>query len=146
MDHAAARVVHGQGPVRRALHKGYGLICFNRPPRTKFPIIPPRVRQSGLGLAQHGCISKRRRSHARAMLVEAAWAAAKAPGRLRAFFLRTRARRGHQITAVAIARKLAVLCWHMLTKNADYQWARRIPPVWTALPGRAGMTGAAMFA
>ena len=34
----------------------------------------PRVRQSGLGLAQHGRISKHGRSHARAMLVEAAWA------------------------------------------------------------------------
>ena len=31
----------------------------------------PRVRQSGLGLAQHGRISKQGRSHARAMLVEA---------------------------------------------------------------------------
>jgi len=82
----------------------------------------PRVRQSGLGLAQHGRISKRGRSHARAMLVEAAWAAAKAPGPLRAFFLRIRARRGHQI--VAVARKLAVLCWHLLTKSTDYQWAR----------------------
>ena len=58
------------------------------------------------------------------MLVEAAWAAAKAPGPLRAFFLRIRARRGHQIAAVAVARKLAVLCWHRLTKSADYQWAR----------------------
>ena len=58
------------------------------------------------------------------MLVEAAWAAAKAPGPLRAFFLRIRARRGHQIAAVAVARKLAVLCWHLLTKNTDYQWAR----------------------
>jgi transposase len=84
----------------------------------------PRVRQSGLGLAQHGRISKRGRSHARAMLVEAAWAAAKAPGPLRAFFLRIRARRGHQIAAVAVARKLTVLCWHLLTKGADYQWAR----------------------
>ena len=84
----------------------------------------PRVRQSGLGLAQHGRISKRGRSHARAMLVEAAWAAAKAPGPLRAFFLRIRARRGHQIAAVAVARKLAVLCWHLLTKGVDYQWAR----------------------
>ena len=82
----------------------------------------PRVRQSGLGLAQHGRISKRGRSHARAMLVEAAWAASKAPGPLRAFFLRIRARRGHQIAAVAVARKLAVLCWQ--TKDADYQWAR----------------------
>jgi hypothetical protein len=81
----------------------------------------PRVRQSGLGLAQHGRISKRGRSHARAMLVEAAWAAAKAPGPLRAFFLRIRARRGHQIAAVAVARKLAVLCWHLLTKSAEYK-------------------------
>ena len=84
----------------------------------------PRVRQSGLGAAHHGRISKVGRSHARAMLVEAAWAAAKAPGPLRAFFIRIRARRGHQIAAVAVARKLAVLCWHMLTKQADYLWAR----------------------
>ena len=34
----------------------------------------PRVRQSGLGAAHHGRISKIGRSHARAMLVEAAWA------------------------------------------------------------------------
>jgi transposase len=39
----------------------------------------PRVRQSGLGAAHHGRISKAGRSHARAVLVEAAWAAAKAP-------------------------------------------------------------------
>jgi transposase len=84
----------------------------------------PRVRQSGLGLAQHGRISKHGRSHARAMLVEAAWAAAKAPGPLRAFFLRIRAKRGHQIAAVAVARKLAVLIWHMLTKQQDYFWLR----------------------
>ena len=58
------------------------------------------------------------------MLVEAAWAAAKAPSPLRAFFLRIRARRGHQIAAVAVARKLAVLCWHLLTKSTDHQWAR----------------------
>ena len=83
----------------------------------------PRVRQSGLGLAQYGRISKQGRAHDRAMLVEAAWAAAKAPGPLHAFFVRIRARRGHQIAAVAVARKLAVLCWHLLTKEADYLWA-----------------------
>lgn len=82
----------------------------------------PRVRQSSLGPAHHGRISKAGRSHARAMLVEAAWAAAKAPGPLRAF--RIRARRGHQIAAVAVARMLAALCWHLLTKNEDYRWAR----------------------
>jgi transposase len=84
----------------------------------------PRVRQSGLGPAHHGRISKVGRSHARAMLVEAAWAAAKAPGPLRAFFIRIRARRGHRIAAVAVARKLAALCWHMLTKREDDHWAR----------------------
>jgi len=82
----------------------------------------PRVRQSALGAAHHGRISKIGRSHARAMLVEAAWAAARAAGPLHAFFVRIRARRGHQI--VAVARKLAVLCWHLLTKNEDYLWAR----------------------
>jgi transposase len=84
----------------------------------------PRVRQSGLGPAHHGRISKVGRSHARAMLVEAAWSAAKAPGPLHAFFVRIRAKRGHQIAAVAVARKLAVLCWHVLTKEQDYLWAR----------------------
>jgi transposase len=84
----------------------------------------PRVRQSGLGPAHHGRISKSGRSHARAMLVEAAWAAAKAPGPLHAFFVRIRAKRGHQIAAVAVARKLTVLCWHLLTKNSDYHWLR----------------------
>lgn len=86
--------------------------------------LSPRVRQSGPGAAHHGRISKAGRSHARAMLVEAAWAAAKAPGPLRAFFIRIRARRGHQVAAVAVARKLATLCWHMLTKGEDYRWAR----------------------
>jgi hypothetical protein len=84
----------------------------------------PRVRQSGLGLAQHGRISKHGRSHARALLVEAAWAAAKAPGPLRAFFLRIRNKRGHQVAAVATARKLTVLIWPLLTKEQDYLWLR----------------------
>ena len=51
------------------------------------------------------------------------WAAAKAPGPLHAFFVRIRAKRGHQIAAVAVAR-IAVLCWHVLTKERDYLWAR----------------------
>src|SRR3712207_1154719 len=84
----------------------------------------PRVHQSGLGLAQHGRISKVGRSHARAMLVAAAWAAAKSPGPLHAFFVRIRARRGHPVAAVAVARKLVILCWHLLTKQVDSLWSR----------------------
>ena len=39
--------------------------------------------------------------------------------RLRAFFLRVRARRGQHVAAVATARKLAVLIWHLLTQGRE---------------------------
>jgi transposase len=84
----------------------------------------PKVRQSGDHPAYHGRISKEGRAHARALLVEAAWSIARQPGPLRAFFQRVRAKRGQQIAVVATARKLAVLIWHMLTKEEDYAWTR----------------------
>ncbi len=84
----------------------------------------PSVRQSRPGPAYHGRITKQGRGHARGMLVEAAWAAARGPGPLRAFFLRVRARRGHHVAAVATARKLAVTIWHLLSKGESYAWAR----------------------
>jgi transposase len=84
----------------------------------------PSVRQSGPGPAYHGRITKQGRGHARGMLVEAAWAAARAPGPLRAFFLRVRARRGQHVAAVATARKLTIVIWHLLTKGESYVWAR----------------------
>jgi predicted GTPase len=40
-----------------------------------------------------------------------------------------RARRGSQIATVAVARKLAVLAWHLLTSGSEYRWA---PPSLTA--------------
>jgi hypothetical protein len=83
----------------------------------------PRVRQSGGQPASHGRITKAGPAHARGMLVEAAWCAAKAPGPLRAFYQRVRARRGMQIAVVATARKLAVLCWHLIIKGEDYAFA-----------------------
>lgn len=33
-------------------------------------------------------------------------------------------KRGKPIAAVATARKLAMIIWHMLTKNEDYIWVR----------------------
>ena len=78
----------------------------------------PRARQSGGQPASHGRITKQGRAHARGMLVEAAWVAAKTPGPLRAFFERVRARRGMQIAVVATARKLACLCWQLIAKGA----------------------------
>jgi hypothetical protein len=86
--------------------------------------LDPKVRQSGSEPARYGHISKRGDPQARSMLVEAAWISIRLPGPLRAFGERVRARRGAQIAAVAVARKLVVLCWHLLTKDQDYAFAR----------------------
>jgi transposase len=83
----------------------------------------PKVRQSGGQPASHGRITKAGPAHARGMLAGAAWSASKAPGPLRAFYQRVRARRGMQIAVVATARKLAVLCWHLIIKQEDYAFA-----------------------
>lgn len=86
--------------------------------------LDPRVRQSGARPASYGPITKQGRAHARGALVEAAWAAVKTPGPLRACYQRIRTRRGPQIAVVAVARKLAVLTWHLLTRGEDYAFAR----------------------
>ena len=85
--------------------------------------LDPRVRQSGNQPAHTGHISKQGRAHARGLLTEAAWAAAKYPGPLHAFYARVRARRGPQIAAIATARKLTVLVWYLLTRDEDFAWA-----------------------
>jgi transposase len=83
----------------------------------------PRVRQSGNQAATHGRITKSGASYARGMLVEAAFSASKAPGPLRGFHQRVRARRGIQVAIVATARKLAELRWHLSVKGEDYAFA-----------------------
>ena len=61
------------------------------------------------------------------MLVEAAWIAIRGPGPLQSV---RRARpvpapRGAQVAAgPAVARKLVVLCWQLLSKDEDYAFAR----------------------
>jgi transposase len=84
----------------------------------------PKLRQSGSTPARHGRTSKEGSAAARHVLVEAAWSAAKAPGPLRAFAERTAARRGSNIAAVAVARKLCVLAWHLLAREEDYAFQR----------------------
>jgi len=86
--------------------------------------LDPKLRQSGVAKPRQGRISKEGSAAARHALIEAAWSAAKAPGPLRAFAARTAARRGRHIAAVAVARKLAVLAWHLLTRGEDYAYQR----------------------
>jgi transposase len=99
--------------------------CFSSPHKlVSYLGLDPRVRQSGSGAARHGRISKAGASEPRHMLGEVAWKVTLAPGPLRAFFERVRARRGPQVAATATARKLAVLFWHLLTRGEDYAFAR----------------------
>ncbi|MDP9258917.1 MAG: IS110 family transposase, partial [Actinomycetota bacterium] len=82
--------------------------------------LDPRVRQSGEKPARYGAISKRGNPHARHVLVEAGWQAMRTPGPLRAFGERIRARKGSQVAAVAVARKIATIAWQMLRRDQDY--------------------------
>ena len=86
--------------------------------------LDPRVRQSGPGPARHGRISKQGSASVRHVLVEAAWVTVRAPGPMRAFYERVRARRGAQVAAVATARKLASLFWCLLTREQDYAFGQ----------------------
>jgi transposase len=85
--------------------------------------LDPRVRQSGERKARHGHISREGQAHARGLLIEAAHSAIRTPGPLRAFHARLKARRGTQVALCATARKLAVLCWQLLSKQEDYRYA-----------------------
>ena len=111
----------------------------------------PTVHRSGEGRPRHGRISKQGRTHARTMLVEAAWQAVRGPGPLRAFYERVARRRGNHIAAVAVARKLAVIVWHLLRRGEDYAWVRpalharklRDLELRSGQPARRGQRGAA---
>ncbi|MGH7337125.1 MAG: IS110 family transposase, partial [Myxococcota bacterium] len=86
--------------------------------------LDPRVRQSGEREAFTGHISRAGQAHARGLLIEAAHAAVAGPGPLRAFFQRIERRRGTQVALVAVARKLAVLSWYLLTTGERYRYER----------------------
>jgi transposase len=88
--------------------------------------LDPRVRQSGASPARTGRISKEGSALVRHVLVEAAHTAIRSPGPLRAFFERVRARRGHSVAIVAVARKMCVLFWYLLTTGEDYAYAMPI--------------------
>jgi hypothetical protein len=95
--------------------------------------LDPRVRQSGNEPAKHGKISKQGPGDVRGLLVEAAWHAARSPGPLRAFHQRIATRRGANVATVAVARELALIVWHLLSRGEDYAFvhptaAREDPP------------------
>jgi transposase len=107
----AAGLVAAVGQAPR-FKKAKKLACY-------FGLVPS-TSQTGRLKFYHGRITKRGRAQARWLLVEAAEHLSKAPGPLRAFFLRIKKKRNHNVAVVAVARKLAELVWHLLTKKEDY--------------------------
>jgi transposase len=83
-----------------------------------------RVRQSG-DHCYHGRITREGSAWLRWILVEAAIKVVREDERLKSFYQRIRKRSGVKIARVAVARKLAEICWKRLV-----QWQRRpIPAV-----------------
>ena len=82
----------------------------------------PSTRQSA-DRCYHGSITKRGRSQARWMVIQAAQQAARHPGPLGHFFRRLKRRKGHNVAVVATARKLVTIAWHLLTKREPYRYA-----------------------
>ncbi len=91
----------------------------------RFPQAKHLVGYSGLGASVHasgqtyrtGGITKQGRRELRAALVEAAWAAVEHSTYWRPVFERLAKRIGRQKAIVAIARKLLVVVWHVLTEH-----------------------------
>jgi transposase len=98
---------------------------FSRPAKlVSYLGLDPRVRQSGDRPAWGGHISRQGQAHARGLLAEAAHSAIRSPGPLAGFHARVKARRGGGVATIAVARKLAVIAWHLLTRDEDYREAR----------------------
>ena len=93
---------------------------------TRFPSPEKLVGYSGLGASVHasgqtfqtGAITKQGRRELRTALIEAAWIAVRHHPYWQAQFELLAARKGAGKAIVAIARKLLVVIWHVLTKQA----------------------------
>ena len=70
-----------------------------------------------------GGITKRGRSHARWVMIQAAHNAVKSAGPLRAFFQRIKRRTNRNKALVATANKLTRIVWQMLTNKEPYRYA-----------------------
>jgi len=82
-----------------------------------------RVKQSG-ETCRMGRISKQGNAYARFMLVESAdWLRKSVPIYSR-FYNRIKKKKNHNVAKVATARKLAELCWILLTRSQEFIYAR----------------------
>src|SRR6516164_2116948 len=82
----------------------------------------PTTRQSA-SHCYHGHITKQGRGHTRSMLIQASHSMRTNPGPLGYFFRRLRKHKPYSVAVVAVAHKLALLAWHLLTKGEPYRYA-----------------------
>jgi transposase len=82
----------------------------------------PRVTQSA-GRCHHGRITKTGNSTARHLAIEASQVLARSSSPIAATYHRVRRKRGHNVAVTALARKLVVLVWHLLTKREPCRYA-----------------------
>jgi transposase len=85
--------------------------------------LAPSVKQSA-DKCYRGPITKRGCSQARWMLVQAAQHVAKHPGPLGHFCRRLAKKKNRNVAVVAVARKLVVIAWHLLSKREPYRYAQ----------------------
>ena len=125
---------------------------------TRFPTAKQLVGYAGLGASVHasgqtyqtGHITRQGRKEMRAALVESAWMAVEHHPYWKAQFERLSARIGKKKAIVAIARKLLVVVWHVLSKqeadrNADQAMVTRTMMEWArnkSTATRQGLTRA----
>ncbi len=83
----------------------------------------PRVSQSA-GRCHHGSITKAGTNSGRALAVEAAQILARSSSPLTATYWRVRQKRGHNVAVTALARKLIVVVWHLLTNEEPYRYTQ----------------------
>ena len=83
----------------------------------------PRVYQSA-DHTYHGRITKAGSASARWMAIQAANLLVRAPSPFQHWFRKLKKSKGHNIAIVAVARKLVVLVWHILTNGEPYRYAQ----------------------
>jgi transposase len=101
-------------------------------PITRFPSAKKLVSYAGLapGIRQsaehtiHGRITRDGNKYIRWILIEAAQNASRFDPKLRPFYLRVAARRGHQKAITAVARKMLVSIYHVLKRQEEYHGQR----------------------
>ncbi len=108
------------------------LLLSEMGPVTRFPSAKKLVSYAGLapGTRQsaehtfHGRITKQGNKYIRWILIEAAQNASRYDPKLRGFYQRLAARRGHQKAITAVARKMLVSIYHVLKRQEEYQGQR----------------------